>query len=122
MTDYRDLLTRARNALEKFAPTSQADLLDEIDAALAEPDEGWMPIDPNADMSAAPWDGKPVLICTNHDRSYRNPVHRAIWTDAIHGAGIFGWAIEDYKFGPYPLRGYTVVTHWRPLPKPPVQP
>jgi hypothetical protein len=84
---------------------------------------GWMPIDAALDQSAAPWDGVPVLIYTNHSwGGETNCIHRAIWTDQIHGAGIFGWAVQDLKFGPYPLRGYTVVSHWQPLPKPPVSP
>jgi hypothetical protein len=79
----------------------------------------WRPIVGAMDQAAAPWDGKPVLIATNHQ--YGSRVHRAIWTDSVHGSGIFGWAIEDLKFGPYPLRGYTIVTHWMPLPAPPEQ-
>lgn len=46
-----------------------------------------------------------------------NRIHRARWTDAIHGKDIFGWAVDDCKFGPYALRGYTLVTHWMPLPE-----
>lgn len=77
----------------------------------------WRPLPDDAAEGTAPFDGRPVLIRTNH--TWTNQVHRAIWTDAIHGKGIFGWAIEDCKFGPYPLRGYTVVTEWMPLPLPP---
>jgi hypothetical protein len=77
----------------------------------------WQPIETATDQAKAPWDGKPVLIYTNHN--WCNRIHRAVWTDAIHGHGIFGWAVEDCKFGPYPLRGYTLVTHWQPLPEPP---
>lgn len=77
----------------------------------------WLDITKATDQAAAPWDGEPVLIVTNH--RFGSCVHRAIWTDTIHGAGIFGWAVEDRKFGPYPLRGYTLVTHWMPLPEPP---
>jgi hypothetical protein len=89
-----------------------------------EPDaNGWMPIDATANQTAAPWDGVRVLIYTNHNWGREtNNIHRAIWTDQVHGTGIFGWAVEDLKFGPYPLRGYTVVSHWQPLPKPPVTP
>jgi len=59
----------------------------------AEPSERtWQPIALATDQSQAPWDGKPVLILTNH--TWMNPVHRAIWTDTIHGGGIFGWAVE----------------------------
>jgi hypothetical protein len=75
---------------------------------------GWLPLPADGDQAAAPWDGKPVLVLTNH--TWTGRVHRVIWTDRVHGAGIFGWAVEDCKFGPYPLRGYTVVTHWQPLP------
>lgn len=81
----------------------------------------WQPIDPNADQNAAPYDGEPVQIYTNH-RSPYGKIHQVIWTDRVHGHGIFGWAVEDCKHGPYPLRGYTVVTHWRPMPEPPEQP
>jgi hypothetical protein len=80
---------------------------------------GWIKIVAGPDETVAPWDGNAVLICTDH--SYGSRVHRAIWTDAIHGHGIHGWAVEDRKFGPYPLRGYMNVTHWQPLPAPPVQ-
>lgn len=80
----------------------------------------WKPIDENAPQDGAPWDGRPVLIVTNHNwGGDDNRVHRARWTDAIHGRGIFGWAIDDCKHGPYPLRGYTVVSHWQHLPTPP---
>ena len=67
-----------------------------------------------------PFDGEPVLIVTNHRHGSR--VHRARWTDSIHSEGIFGWAVDDCKFGPYALRGYTIVTHWMPLPEPPPVP
>ena len=81
----------------------------------------WQPIDPSADQTCAPWDGKPVLIVTNHSLGGdENRIHRAIWTDAVHGHGIFGWAVDDCKHGPYSLRGYTVVSHWMPLPPLPV--
>ena len=83
----------------------------------------WQPIDPSAPPTGAPWDGKPVLIVTNHNwGGDDNRVHRARWTDTIHGSGIFGWAVDDCKHGPYPLRGYTVVSHWLPLPPPPASP
>lgn len=80
----------------------------------------WRNLNDATDQKAAPWDGKPVLICTNH--SWGGRVHRAYWTDAVHGTGIFGWAVTDCKFGPYALRGYTLVTHWMPLPEPPALP
>jgi hypothetical protein len=80
----------------------------------------WKAIESATDQKAAPWDGQPVLICTNH--TWCSPVHRAIWTDEIHGDKIFGWAIEDCKHGPYALRGFTQVTHWMPLPEPPEVP
>lgn len=84
---------------------------------------GWMPLSVAADQLAAPWDGVPVLICTNHSwGDDYNRVHRARWSNEVHGGNIFGWSVEDMKFGPYALRGYTLVTHWQPLPKPPVQP
>lgn len=80
----------------------------------------WQPIETATDQKAAPWDGVPVLIYTNHNwGGETNRIHRARWTDAVHGSNIFGWAIDDCKFGPYPLRGYTLVTHWMPLPPPP---
>ena len=82
----------------------------------------WQPIEMATDQTKAPWDGVPVLIFTNHNwGGETNRVHRAFWTDEIHGSGIFGWAVEDCKHGPYPLRGYTLVTHWMPLPNPPKQ-
>lgn len=80
----------------------------------------WQDISTATDQSAAPWDGVPVLIATNHNwGGDANRVHRAKWTDAVHGSGIFGWAVDDCKFGPHALRGYTLVTHWMPLPSPP---
>lgn len=80
----------------------------------------WKPIAPNADQTKAPWDGVPVLICTNHNwGGESNRVHRARWTSEIHGSDIFGWAVDDCKHGPYALRGYTVVSHWQPLPPAP---
>ena len=78
----------------------------------------WIKITEGPDQTKAPWDGKPVLIYTDH--TWANRVHRAIWTDRVHGVGIHGWAIEDCKFGPYPLRGYMNVSHWMPLPNAPV--
>lgn len=82
---------------------------------------GWVAIHPDDNPQEAPFDGKPVLIYTNHNWGGEEArVHRAKWTDVIHGHGIFGWAVDDMKFGPHALRGYTVVTHWQPLPKPPV--
>lgn len=67
--------------------------------------------------TGAPFDGEPVLILTNNACFGR--VHRVRWTDDVHGEGIFGWAVDDCKFGPYALRGYTIVTHWMRLPAPP---
>lgn len=78
----------------------------------------WIKITEGPDEAKAPWNGEPVLICTDH--TYGSRVHRVIWTDAIHGHGIHGWAVEDRKHGPYALRGYMNVTHWMPLPAPPV--
>lgn len=77
----------------------------------------WIKITEGPDETKAPWDGKPVLIYTDHN--WTNRIHRAIWTDAIHGKGIHDWAIEDCKHGPYPLRGYMNVSHWQPLPAAP---
>lgn len=86
-------------------------------------ENGWMPIDAAGDQTKAPWDGEPVLIATNHNwGGESNRVHRAYWTNEVHGGDIFGWAVTDCKFEPRPLRGYTVVSHWQPLPKPPVRP
>lgn len=76
----------------------------------------WRDLPADAPPGTAPFDGKPVLICTNHQ--FGDRVHRVVWTDAVHGHSIFGWAVEDGKFGPYPLRGYTVVVGWMPLPEP----
>jgi len=129
MSKMREALKLAEGRLELLLaaslpesdhPTATEYVLAQVRAALAaEQEDGWRPLDQNADKSAAPFDGQPVLIFTNH--TWCNQVHRAIWTDQIHGNGIFGWAVEDCKFGPYPLRGYTVVTHWRPLPPSPIQ-
>lgn len=94
-----------------------ADRLRDLAALPKQEPSGWMPIDSATDQDDAPWDGKPVLIVTNN--RHGGTVHRAIWTDCIHGHGIFGWAVEDCKFGPYALRGYTIVSHWQPLPQPP---
>ena len=80
----------------------------------------WQPIETNIEPGQKPFDGEPVLILTDHN--YGGPlnrVHRAFWTDVIYGDGIFGWAVDDCKHGPYPLRGYAVVSHWMPLPPPP---
>lgn len=92
---------------------------------MTRPDAGsqqwpWRRLEDATDQTAAPWDGEPVLIVTNH--SFGSRVHRVKWTDEVHGNDIFGWAVEDRKFGPYPLRGYTLVTHWMPLPTPPETP
>jgi hypothetical protein len=82
----------------------------------------WQPINADTKPGVAPFDGVPVLICTNHNwGGDTNRVHRAYWTNEIHGSDIFGWAVQDCKFGPYALRGYTVVTHWMPLPPPPAE-
>lgn len=79
--------------------------------------EQWQPIPDDGDTTRAPFDGEPVLIAIYSN--WGNRVHRVIWTDSVHGTGIFGWAVEDRKFGPYPLRGYTTVAGWQPLPEPP---
>jgi len=91
-------------------------LIDEVERLRAQ--LAWQPIETATDQDAFPWDGAPVIIATNH-RFGRGRVHRAFWTDEIHGHGIFGWAVEDCKFGPYPLRGYTVVSHYMRPPDPP---
>lgn len=79
----------------------------------------WRDIRTATNETAAPWDGRPVLIVTNHIwGGDDNRVHRARWSDHAH-TGIFGWVVDDCKFGPYALRGYTVISHWQPLPKPP---
>ena len=80
----------------------------------------WQDISTATDQMGAPWDGKPVLIHTNRTGSDADRTHRARWTDDVHGSGIFGWAVEDMKFGPYALRGHTLVTHWQPLPAAPL--
>jgi hypothetical protein len=77
----------------------------------------WIAITGAEPQDKAPFDGEPVLIATNH--TWTSRIHRARWTDEIHSDGIFGWAVDDCKHGPFPLRGYTVVTHWMPLPEPP---
>lgn len=76
----------------------------------------WIKVTEGPDEKQAPWNGEPVLICTDH--RYGSRVHCAVWDDAGH-PGIHGWCVEDRKFGPYPLRGYMNVTHWMPLPAPP---
>jgi hypothetical protein len=82
----------------------------------------WIPLGPKKPdgLAEAPFDGKPVLIATDH--SWTNRIHRVVWTDAVHGHGIYSWALEDLKHGPYPLRGYSEVTHWMPLPAAPEVP
>lgn len=91
-----------------------------VNTMCAEAQSAWRSVATAIDQNAAPWDGVPVLIVTNHNwGGPANRVHRAFWTDEIHGNGIFGWAVHDNKFGPYPLRGYTQVTHWMPLPNAP---
>ena len=78
--------------------------------------KGWIPIPrEDSDKSKPPWDGEPVLILTDHRHGSR--IHRCIWTDAVWGDGIYGWAVEDMKHGPYALRGFMNVTHWMPLPE-----
>lgn len=91
------------------------DVIRDLRVRLAAPK--WQSLPDDGDTSRIPFDGEPVLIAIN--TTWGNRVHRAIWTDAIHGAGIFGWAVEDRKFGPHPLRGYTTVAGWMPLPEPP---
>lgn len=78
----------------------------------------WQPLPDASDATHAPFDGHPVLIAINA-AAWGNRVHRCVWTDEVHGPGIFGWAVEDRKFGPYPLRGYTTVIAWMPLPEAP---
>jgi len=68
---------------------------------------------------AAPFDGKPVLIATDHRNGSR--VHQAAYVDP-HDDGWFSWCVDDDKHGPFPLRGYNAITHWRPLPDPPEVP
>ncbi len=108
---------------ESFAARcSVKEAADALDACLAravaaEKRIEWQPIETATDQDAPPWDGQHVLIATNHRWTHR--VHCARWTDCVHGDGIFGWAVDDCKHGPYALRGYTQVTHWMPLPPSP---
>jgi len=88
-------------------------LLDTVSRLRAERRWQELPDDP----MKPPFDGKPVLILTDH--KWTNSVHRVIWTDEIHGEGIYGWAVDDCKHGPYPLHGYLKVLGWQPLPAPP---
>lgn len=71
----------------------------------------WLP------METAPRDVS-VLILTDHRPPY-GQVHVARFTDSVHGGGIYGWAVDDCKFGPYALRGYSNLLGWQPLPPPP---
>lgn len=70
----------------------------------------WKPI------ATAPRDGTLVLIFINTDR---HGVIAAKWTAGQHGFET--WCVDDYKFGPYCIRGYVEsdITHWCPLPLPP---
>jgi len=112
LTAYADVLS---GQLNRGAAAMEAELAT-LRAAQVPVVGTWQPIETATDQSAPPWNGEPVLIYTN---GRGNPIHRAMWTDAIHGNACFGWAIEDCKHGPYALRGYTLVTHWMPLPAAP---
>ena len=45
----------------------------------------------------------------------------AEWDDP-HDTDSYIWCVDDFKHGPYPVRGYVddEVTHWMPLPESPV--
>lgn len=104
MTDYRELLTRARNALQAITDPRAWKLIEEIDAALTEPDDGWMPIE------TVPKDGRDVLI----GAWYNNGVWSAELAQWRHYANGWRWS--------YPVGQSGQPTHWQPLPNPPVRP
>jgi hypothetical protein len=93
------------------------DLLSRITAALAEKDGyGWMPIE------TAPKDGTRILV-------YFKP-HGWVscsWDDADHPLGpespYAHWHVDDFKHGPYPVRGYINGDdiYWQPLPTLPTE-
>ena len=79
--------------------------------AAAAPD-GWLPID------SAPRDGTEVIVWFKQ--------HGAIscsWPDSDgHPASEWAhWHVDDFKHGPFPVRGYSDgdATHWMPLPAAP---
>lgn len=70
----------------------------------------WRPIE------SAPKDGTPILVTTDH--RYGSRVHRVFWDTETHGPDIGTWSVQDCKFGRYPLRGYSNLLGWQPLPEP----
>lgn len=69
----------------------------------------WQPIE------TAPKDGTQILAWFG----VLIGVRQVAWEETRCGLTI--WAVDDGKFGPYALRGYSdpFPTKWRPLPKPP---
>lgn len=67
----------------------------------------WQPMD------TAPKD-VPVLVWCSHGQ------YVATLDERIHGAGIYGWSVDDNKHGPYALRGASP-TRWMPLPPGPAR-
>ena len=73
---------------------------------------GWQPIE------TAPKDGTTVLVWFK-----THGCMSARWTDRDEGptSDYACWHVDDYKHGPYQVRGYRSGddTHWMPLPEPP---
>lgn len=65
-------------------------------------------------MESAPRDGTRILVAF---RSHG--VVSVAWQEAVSGIEI--WCVDDFKFGPYAVRGYTEtgVLGWMPLPEMP---
>jgi hypothetical protein len=75
------------------------------------------------DISTAPTNTE-VLIAYWRWRNSVSPgskvVQSAMKTE-LHGEGIWSWVVNDNKFGPYPIRGYSDgdMLGWMPLPEAP---
>lgn len=63
-------------------------------------------------MDTAPRDGTRILVYFKE--------HGWLTVSWTEGKGIEIWCCDDFKFGPYPIRGYreTSVLGWMPLPAP----
>jgi len=72
----------------------------------------WKPI------QTAPRDGTTILV---YFRQYGARTVRSCKNDDDPKDELRLWWVDDYKYGPYPLRGYRRgdATHWMPLPEPP---
>lgn len=63
------------------------------------------------DIASAPRDGTPILLAIRH-----HGVMSARWTTSANGTET--WCVDDFKFGPYAIRGYSSsdVLGWMWLP------